>query len=294
MVVFYRRMPKFDYVRPRSIAEALDLVGDAEVGRYRMFAGGTDILEQLKTRKVAAPEAVVDLKSIPELGGLSLEDDGTLRIGATVTVAEVAASPLTEGANIALSQGAREIASIQIQNRATIVGNICNAVSSADSAPPLLALDAQVVCVGRDGERSINIVDFFEGPGKSTVRPGEIVKEIRIPPRDDTWRSVYLKVAPRGKMDLAWIGVAVSAAIENGVLKDIRIALGAVAPTPMRALKAEEALRGQEIDSDLIAKASEIASGEANPRVGSFRTSVEYRREVVSVLVRRAINQLAA
>jgi len=294
MVVFYRRMPEFDYVRPRSLDEALDLVGDAEAGRYRLFAGGTDILEQLKTRKVEAPEAVVDLKNIPALGGIEREENGTLRIGATATVAEVAASPLVAGGGTALVQGAREIASIQIQNRATIAGNICNAVSSADSAPPLLALDARIVCTGTDGERSIDIADFFEGPGRSTLRPGEIVKDIRIPAHAGNWQSVYLKTAPRGKMDLAWVGVAVAAAIDNGVIEDIRIALGAVAPTPIRARRAEETLRGQAAVPDLVNSAAETAAGEANPRADSFRASEDYRREVVGVLVRRAINQLAA
>jgi len=294
MVVFYRRMPEFDYVRPRSLDEALDLVGEAEAGRYRVFAGGTDILEQLKTRKVATPEAVVDLKGIPELGGVEREEDGALRIGATASVAEIAASPGAAGANAALAQGSREIASVQIQNRATIVGNICNAVSSADSAPPLLALDARVVCAGAGGERSIDIADFFEGPGRPALRPGEIVRSIRVPARSANWRSVYLKLAPRGKMDLAWVGVAVAAAIDNGEIKDIRIALGAVAPTPIRALKAEEVLRGQTIEPDLVNHAAETAAGEADPRADSFRASADYRREVIDVLVRRAINQLAA
>jgi len=294
MVVFYRRMPEFDYVRPRSLDEALDLVGEAEAGQYRVFAGGTDILEQLKTRKVATPEAVVDLKCIPELGGVEREEDGALRIGATASVAEIAASPGAAGANAALAQGSREIASVQIQNRATIVGNICNAVSSADSAPPLLALDARVVCAGAGGERSIDIADFFEGPGRPALRPGEIVRSIRVPARSANWRSVYLKLAPRGKMDLAWVGVAVAAAIDNGEIKDIRIALGAVAPTPIRALKAEEVLRGQTIEPDLVNHAAETAAGEADPRADSFRASADYRREVIDVLVRRAINQLAA
>ena len=294
MVVFYRRMPEFDYVRPRSLDEALDLVGEAEAGRYRVFAGGTDILEQLKTRKVATPEAVVDLKGIPELGGVEREEDGALRIGATASVAEIAASPGAAGANAALAQGSREIASVQIQNRATIVGNICNAVSSADSAPPLLALDARVVCAGAGGERSIDIADFFEGPGRPALRPGEIVRSIRVPARSANWRSVYLKLAPRGKMDLAWVGVAVAAAFDNGEIKDIRIALGAVAPTPIRALKAEEVLRGQTIEPDLVNHAAETAAGEADPRADSFRASADYRREVIDVLVRRAINQLAA
>ena len=142
--------------------------------------------------------------------GIARTDDGDLRIGATVTVAEVAASPLMTGPYAALAEGAREIASVQIQNRATITGNICNAVSSADSAPPLLVLDARIICVGPNGERAIPIADFFEGPGRSTLRPGEIVREIRLPARDTTWRSTYLKVAPRGKMDLAWVGVAAS------------------------------------------------------------------------------------
>lgn len=292
-VIFYRRMPPFDYVQPHSFNEALEMLDDAEPGQFRVFAGGTDILEQLKTRKVAAPQAVVDLKAIPELRGIEQTEDGGVRIGATASVASCGISPLLTGPNIAMVQQAKEIASRQIQNRATIVGNICNAVPSADSAPPLLALDAKVICVSARGERSVGIESFFLGPGRTVLEPNEIVREIRLPTQPANRRSLYVKLAPRGKMDLAWVGVGVSLEMSDGVIDDIRIAMGAVAPTPIRALKAEAALRGQALVPALLAEAAQIAATEIVPRADSVRASTDYRRETVRVLVERAVNQLA-
>jgi carbon-monoxide dehydrogenase medium subunit len=294
MVVFYRRMPRFDYLKPGGLGEVLDLLDGAEEGQYRVFAGGTDLIAQLKAREISAPGAVIDLKGIGALSEIGLDEDGGLRLGATVSVSQVAASALVGEKYPALAEGAREIASLQIQNRATITGNICNAVSSADSAPPLLALGAKLQLVRRGGERIVDLADFFSGPGQTIIEPGELVREIRLPPPPEGARSVYLKLAPRGRMDLAWVGVAAAARIKDGKAIDPRIGLGAVAPTPLRARGAEEVLRGQKLDTDIIEETARVAAGEVSPREDSFRASADYRRQMVQVLVRRALGRLAA
>jgi len=292
MVVFYRRMPRFEYLKPQSFQDVLDLLQDDTPNRYRVFAGGTDLMDQLKQRKIEVPETVIDLKGLAELDYIKFDKSTGLRIGALTTVTDVAKSPEIEQHYPALSQGAREIASIQIQNRATITGNICNAVSSADSAPPLLALGAEVVCASGKGERTIKIEDFFTGPGKTVLQPDELVKEITLPPPTEGSGSVYLKLAPRGRMDLAWVGVAVAVEIIEDSFGEIGIGLGAVAPTPLRATKAEAALRGAKISQKNIDKAAAIASSEASPRENSFRAGGEYRHMMVDVLVKRALTQL--
>lgn len=294
MVVFYRRMPRFDYLKPGSLGEVLDLLDGAENGQFRVFAGGTDLMAQLKAREIEAPATVIDLKGMDELSRLEYDETDGLCMGATVTVAEVAASPLIAEKYPALGQGAREIASLQVQNRATIAGNICNAVASADSAPPLLALGAKLVLVRRGGERTVDLTDFFTGPGRTVLAPDEVVREIRLPPPPAGALSVYLKLAPRGRMDLAWVGVAAAGQIEKGRVRALRIGLGAVAPTPIRARRAEEVLHGQKLEPDTIEAAARMASGEVSPREDSFRASAEYRRRMVQVLVRRAIDRLAA
>jgi len=293
MVVFYRRMPRFEYLKPDSFQDVLNLLQDGGPERYRVFAGGTDLMDQLKQRKIEVPETVIDLKGLAELEFIDFDNSSGLRIGALTTVTDVAKSPEIEQHYPALAQGAREIASIQIQNRATITGNICNAVSSADSAPPLLALGAEVVCASGQSERRIKIEDFFAGPVKTVLQADELVKEITLPPPVEGSDSVYLKLAPRGRMDLAWIGVAVWASISDGKFNDVRIGLGAAAPTPIRTPKAEEFLRGADVTAENIEAAGAIASSEANPRENSFRAGGEYRHMMVEVLVKRALTQIA-
>jgi carbon-monoxide dehydrogenase medium subunit len=293
MVVFYRRMPKFDYLKPQSFSEVLSLLKEGGPDRYKVFAGGTDLMDQLKQRKIDIPKAVIDLKGISELNFIKFDENEGLRIGALTTVTDVATSPEIEQHYPALSQGAREIASIQIQNRATITGNICNAVSSADSAPPLLALGAKVACESAESARDIKIENFFAGPGKTVLQPGELVREIKLPPPAANSDSLYLKLAPRGRMDLAWVGVSVATAVTDGKFDNVGIGLGAVGPTPIRAIKAEDALRGTEVKRENIEIAAATATSETSPRENSFRAGGEYRHMMVEVLVRRALNQLA-
>ncbi len=292
-VVFYRRMPRFDYFRPASIAEALDALDPDVPLKDQVYAGGTDLMPKLKARGIKAPKRVIDLKGIAGLDYVRWDEAKGLRIGALATVARVAASPDVRARYAALFEGASAIASDQIQHRATIVGNVCNAVPSADSIPALLVHDAEVVCVGRAGERVVALKDFFLGPGRVALDPAELVKEIVLPPPTPGERTTYLKLAPRGRMDLAIVGAAARVVIVDGIVVDARVALGSAAPIPKRAVEAEAAIRGRPPTPETIAEAARLAAAHAVTR-GSHRASAEYRRLMLEVLVRRALTSLAA
>ncbi len=290
MVTFYRRLPKFDYLAPQSMEEALKLLAGNNNGKYKVYSGGTDVIPKLKGRLIKAPEVLVDLKAIPDLDYIEHDEERGLRIGALANIYSVAHSPIVKEKFSILSQAANSIASTQVQNRGTIAGNICNGVPSADSAPTLLCLEAKLLCASRKEERVIQIEDFFTGPNETALKADELLKEIQISNMPDNSKGVYIKLSPRSRMDLAVVGVAAIVASENGLFKDVRIGLGAVAPTPIRANKAEEVLKGQPTNDDMIIKAAQLASEESKP-IDDHRASAQYRRMMVEVLVKRAINQ---
>lgn len=291
MVTFYRRLPKFDYIQPKTLAETLNLLANSNNGKYRIYGGGTDLIPKLKRRAVVQPEVLVDLKGIPNLDYVDYDDQDGLRIGALATIRLVATSPVVSETCPILSQAAGSIASIQVQNRGTIAGNICHAVPSADSAPALLCLGARLLCVSENGEREIGIEEFFKGPNETALHADEILKEIQVPPMPDKGHGVYIKLSPRSRMDLAVVGVAVIVVAENEIIRDIRIGLGAVAPTPIRARHAEDMLCGEKVNDEMIAKAARSASEESRP-IDDHRASANYRKMMVEVLVSRAIHQI--
>ncbi len=293
MVTYYRRLPKFEYRMPKTVKEALGLLSQKGRGKVKVFAGGTDLMPKLKSREVEASEILVDLKGIPNLDYIQYNAKNGLRIGPLATLNAIETSSIIRDKFSLLAQAAHSMASPQVRNRGTIAGNICNAVPSADSAPALLTLGAKLKLVSLKGERAVNIEDFFTGPNETVLSPREILREIRIPPLPADSRGVYLKLSPRRSMDLAIVGVAVLVVSQDGICKDIRVALGAVAPTPIRVKKAEDILRGQRFSDGLIEKLAEVASGEACP-IDDHRASAEYRREMVAVLVKRAIKEATA
>jgi CO/xanthine dehydrogenase FAD-binding subunit len=291
MVTFYRRLPRIDYIRPESIDDLLELLSDNHNGRYRVYAGGTDLIPKLKGRLITPPKAIVDLKGIPGLDYIDYDDRNGLRIGALATIRSIETSPVVREKYPLLSQASASIASVQVRNRGTMAGNICNAVPSADSAPPLLSLEAMLLCVSKKGQRVINIDEFFTGPNKCTLEPDEMLREIQIPALHENFRGAFIKLSPRSRMDLAVVNVAVLCAKEKGKFKDIRISLGAVAPTPIRAQKAEMSLEGAKAHDRVILNAAKIASAESRP-IDDHRASAEYRRMMVEVLVKRAIHKV--
>ncbi|HVJ10845.1 MAG TPA: xanthine dehydrogenase family protein subunit M, partial [Burkholderiales bacterium] len=252
-------------------------------GRAQPLAGGTDLLVELK-EQLRRAECVVNIKRIPGMDTLSYDAREGLRIGALVTAREVELSPITLEKYSSLVQATRELGSIQVRNRATIVGNICRASPSADTLPPLIADSASLRIVGGKGERTVRLEDFFTGPGKTVLAVDELVTELVLPPPAPGTRKVYIKHGRRKAMELATVGVAVT---WNA---DVKIVLGAVAPTPMRARKAEDLLRGRTLDEKLIAQAAKAAAAESRP-ISNVRASAEYRREMVEVLTRRALQR---
>ena len=290
MVTFYRRLPKLDYIRPESMDETIGLLARADNGRRRVYAGGTDLIPKIKKRLIKTPEAIVDLKGIPGLDFIELDDKGGLRMGALATVRSAATSPIVKEKYSLLAQAAGSIASTQVQNRGTIAGNICSAVPSADSAPALLCLEADLLCISEKGERIFGIEEFFTGPLESALHRNEILKEIRIPRLSEHTRGVYIKLSTRSRMDLAVVGVAVLITIDEETVEKIRIGLGAVGRTPMRAREAESILQGQKATEKWVHKAAFEASKESRP-IDDHRASAAYRRMMVEVLVRRGIHQ---
>jgi CO/xanthine dehydrogenase FAD-binding subunit len=289
MAIFYRRLPRFDYFVPKTLDEALKFLNEYK-SSARLLAGGTDLVPQLKKRELKTPEYVIDLKGISGLDGISYDAQG-LQIGPLATISSIAQSPEVQERYPMLVQAALGMASPQVRNRGTFAGNICNAVPSADSAPSLLALNATIMIKSIRGERTISIDQFFTGPRKTMLEADEMLVGITVPKPLPASRGVYLKLSPRHSMDLAIVGVAAVGISENGVCKDIRIALGAVAPTPIRAPMAEAILQGKPITSALINEAAKNAITQCSP-IDDHRASQEYRCDMVYVLTKRALNQI--
>jgi carbon-monoxide dehydrogenase medium subunit len=290
MSTFYRRLPKFEYLQPRSLTRALSLLAE-HGGSARVMAGGTDLIPQLKKREIRAPGYVIDLKRIKGLDSLTCTAKEGLEIGALTTIAAIENSSRVRADFYPLYQAAASMASPQVRNRGTFAGNICSAVPSADSAPALLALDGWVRLASTRGERRVALDLFFEGPRKTVVAEDELLVGIVVPEMARGSRGTYLKLSPRHSMDLATVGVAAVATCENGVCGDIRIALGAVAPTPVRAPIAEAMLRGRKITPGLIDEAANNAVSQCDP-IDDHRASREYRCDMIYAMTRRALRQV--
>ncbi len=265
-------MRPFAYAEPTTLAEAIGCLASAG-GAARPFAGGTDILPRLR-RGVPPPAVLVNLKRIAVLRGIAEEDD-VLSVGALATLEDLLASEAIRRRHPVLWEAARRMASPQVRALATVGGNLANASPAADLAPPLLCLGAEVVVEGPGGRRAIPLRDFFRGPGETALGPAEILVRVRVPAAPS--RGVFLKFSPRAAMDLAIVSVAcVVGTGRPGRDGGPRVALGAVAPTPI-----------------LVPPSPEAAAAAARP-IGDLRASAEYRRALVAVLVRRALEAVAA
>ena len=278
---------RFDYLQPSTIEECVALLG-ASGKDAKIIAGGTDLMIQARARSVD-PLYLIDVSGIPDLCGIRETGDGGLRIGAAVTVRDVAHSPAVLEKFPVLATAAGLIGSVGIRNVATIGGNLCNASPSAECSPALLCLGAEVQVIGPRGERAVPLEQFFTGPGTTALGPEELLVEIVVPAVGPGTKGVYLKNSPRGSIDLAIVGVATVATFApDRTCRAIKISLGAVAPTPMRAKKAEDLLQGKILDDALIASAAQLAAEESHP-VDDVRASAGYRKEMVKVFTRRAL-----
>jgi CO/xanthine dehydrogenase FAD-binding subunit len=285
-----RRLPEIECLFPKTIKEAISLLKRYN-GKAKVFAGGTDLLPKMKRRELA-PKYLIDLNGIPALRFIKYEKDKGLRIGAATTLNEILESFVVGKHYPILTEAVSQMASTQVRNIGTIGGNLCNAVPSADTAPPLIVLGAQLKLISLQKGRTVLVEDFFKGPDRTVLGHTELVSEIQIPPPPSGGHGTYLKHTLRREMDLAIVGVAVYLALDSKrqICKDVKIALGAVAPIPLRARKAEETLRGKALDDDLIEGVAKMAAEEAKP-IDDIRSSAEYRREMVWVLTKRAFKR---
>jgi len=275
-------MRPFNYLAPTRLDEALSLLTPQAVP----LAGGTDLFLRMERRQTQ-PDTVVDLKRIPGMDGVEAVDGG-VRIGALALMETLAASPLLSDRYDALPQSARVVGSIQTRNRATVGGNLANASPAADTATPLMALGATVEAADAGGTREIPLGELFLGPGRTALREGELLTAVRLPALPARAGSAFQRCV-RTAMDIALVNSAAFMRLDaDGVVVEARIALGAVGPTPLRAPAAENRLEGRPFDPAAAEEAAECAAEDARA-IDDVRASADYRREMVRVLTRRAV-----
>jgi carbon-monoxide dehydrogenase medium subunit len=277
-------LKNFEYFDPTSVGEAVALLRQ-HAGSAQVLAGGTDLFLRMH-RRVVMPDVVVDLKRIAELANLSYSDQDGLRIGATVTHSEVAEHAAVRQHYGALVAAANWVGSLQTRHRGTVVGNLCNASPAADTAPALLSYGAIVTIVGPDGPREVPLEAFFQGPGRTALGPVEIVTAVRLPPQGRCGWGYARRT--RTVIDIALVSSCVVIQATNGVCDEVRVSLGAVGPTPLRATRAEAVLRGQQPGAALLTEASRVAAEEARP-ISDVRCSAAYRKDMVEVLSKRCM-----
>jgi carbon-monoxide dehydrogenase medium subunit len=273
------------------VGEAAGLL--AEHGdKARILAGGTDLLVQMRAGR-RQPGLIVDVKNIPELTGIQWDPSHGLTLGAAAPCYQIAADSRVRDAYPSLVEVASLIGGTQIQGRATIGGNLCNAAPSADAVPLLIALAATCRVVGPNGERSLAVEDFCTGPGQNALAHGEMLVSLHFPAPRPSTGARYLRFIPRNEMDIAVAGAGVSVVLNDGHFESARVALASVAPTPLFVREAGEALAGQPVNEESIARAAAIAKQAARP-ISDMRGTVEYRRHLCEVLTRRALQEAVA
>jgi carbon-monoxide dehydrogenase medium subunit len=279
-------LPDTELYTPRTLAEALKLL--VKLKEARIVAGGTDLLIELKQGLVEA-EALISLQNIKELKKIEKKDQH-VRLGAMVTPQEIISHPLIKQHLPALAEAARSMASTQIRSLATIGGNIASAVPSADLPPTLIAAEACVELQCTESFREVSLLEFFTGPRLTICRDEELLISILIPvPAPKTGIS-FLKFSLREANALAVVSVASRITLEKEAISKATIVLGAVAPTPLLALKASESLEGKKPSPSLFEKAASIAKDEAQP-ISDIRGSIWYREELIQVLTRRSLTE---
>jgi len=278
-------LSKFDYYAPERIEEACMLLAREE-GAVLM-AGGTDLLVKIRHRLVK-PQAVVALKKIRGLNQISFSKNEGLTIGATALLADVAAHPIILKRYPAIACAAQVTATVQVRNMGTVLGNLCNAAPSADNAPTLMAMGAELTLMSIKGERRLPLEEFFKGPGLTALEQGEIATLVRVPVPPAFSGTSYQHISARSKVDISAVGVGAMITVHGGTCQEARIVLGAVAPIPLRARKTEELIKGKKLTQALMSRAGAEAAEEASP-ISDVRATAEYRKRMVAVLTKRAL-----
>jgi|WetSurMetagenome_2_1015567.scaffolds.fasta_scaffold15731_2 xanthine dehydrogenase iron-sulfur cluster and FAD-binding subunit A len=277
---------EFSYLEPRSVGEAIELLvthGDAA----RILAGGTDLLVQMKMER-QKPACVIGIGKLAELNGIR-QDIDKLTIGALTTIRDLARDTTVRGSYTALAEACAAFSTAQVQAMGTVGGNLCNGSPASDTAPALIALGAEVVMVGPEGETRLPLERFFRGPGKTARRPDQLLTAVELPLPTAQASSAFVKIG-RVAADIAKANAAVHLVRDGDRIADCRLAFGSVAPTPMRAPRAEAILRGQMLTPELISQAAAVAADEISP-IDDVRSTATYRRQVVAALTTDGINR---
>jgi CO/xanthine dehydrogenase FAD-binding subunit len=277
-------MPEIRYEAPTSIPEAIRLMqADPSAS---VMAGGTDLLVQFRAG-MKQPSAFIDIKRIPDLVRFSIDSSG-LQLGAAVAAAELGESAEFKRLWPGIAEAAALIGSTQIQGRSSLGGNLCNASPAADTTCPLIVNHAECVIAGPSGQRTIPVEQFILAPGKTVLARGEFLVTIRVPRPKPHTADAYLRLTPRSEMDIAVVGSAVSLTLDaHGVCTAARVALSAVAPTPVFVPDAAQALIGSRLDDEALSRAAAAASVTARP-IDDKRGTIAYRRQIAGVLTKRA------
>ncbi len=280
-------MRDFYYHSPSSLAEAHGLLaqyGDAA----RLMAGGTALTVMLKQSLVQA-DHLVSLQRIPGLSGVRLQSDA-LPMGALARQRDVETSDLVKQHAPLLAEAYSHVATVRIRNQATVGGGIAHADPAQDPPPALLVLEAKLRLVSRTGQRELPIRQFYVDYYETALQPGEVITEVIVPPQLKDARAVYMRYTPRTLDDYPTVSVAVLALVQSGICQEVRVALGAAAPTAFRALAVEDALRGQQATPDAVRRAADLVTQQASP-LDDFRGSAGYKRDMAVVFTRRALEQ---
>ena len=283
LVINNKQRVAMRYESPTSTSEAVSLLRK-EKGKAFVLAGGTDLLVRLRMGMIE-PDLVVDIKRIPAMSEIKKTASG-FRIGAAVPSVALGRNKALMNAWPGVVEAANLIGSNQIQGRCTIAGNLCNASPAADSVPAMIAAGAKALIVGAK-RRTVAVEDVIIGPGKTCLAKGEMIEAITLPAKKPRSADAYLRFIPRTEMDIAVVGVAVNLTLEKGVIKHARVALGAVAPTPLLVKEAAKAIIGSKLDDDALDKLAAACTAACKP-IDDKRGTIEYRQRLAGVLARRA------
>ena len=282
-------MQAFEYIDAKTVSEAVALL-DEKGDQARLLAGGTDLIVQAREGRRSL-DWMIDIKSIPEVNALAYDSETGLTLGAAVPCYQIYAVEAICESYPGLVDATKIIGGTAIQGRAGVGGNLCNASPAADCIPPLIVLNATCVIAGPNGEREVSVEDFCTAPGQTVLEKGEMLVSLKLPAPQQNSSSYYLRFIPRNEMDIAVVGAGASVVLDDAKQRIVsaRIALGAVAPTPLFAEDASALLADKEISDDVIDEAAQAAQTIARP-ISDMRGTAEQRTHLVGVLTRRALN----
>jgi CO/xanthine dehydrogenase FAD-binding subunit len=282
------RLPRFEYFAPKTLESALGILAEHGDGAH-LFAGGTDVMVKMSAGRLR-PKAIIRLMDVEGLDGINFHPKEGLTLGATARLAEVASHPDILKHYPALAHSVQVMANEEVRHMGTVAGNLCNAAPSADTAPPLIAMGAEVTLESLNGQRRLPLDQFFKGPGLTAMQHGEVMTSIHVPVPQPKSGASYMRISARCGVDIAAVGVGVMTVFNGKGCKEARVVLGAVAPIPMRATKTEDLLKGRQWTQGLVEEGGNLAAEEAKP-ISDVRASAEWRKKMVAVLTKRTLEE---